>query len=106
MVDRGHYVPVAERASIRPLDGQGVALVLDEDLARRDRVDGGPVGCRYVDAEVECVARVLDPRIVEERAHGMLAIERRDGPGVGSGHGRPPLLEVATPLSMRRAREK
>ena len=52
-------VPVAEGAAVRRLDGDGVPVILDEDLAGRDRVDGGAVGRRDVDAEVEGVARVL-----------------------------------------------
>jgi hypothetical protein len=67
-----------------------VAVILDEDRARRDGVDGGPVGCRDVDAEMERVARTGDARIVEKPAHGVLAIERIERPGVRSGHGRPP----------------
>jgi hypothetical protein len=78
-------VPVAERAAVGRLDGDGVAAILDEDLARGDRVDGGAVGRRDVDAEVERVARALHARIVEEAAHRMLAVERLDRPGVGSG---------------------
>ena len=76
-------VPVAERPPVGRLHGDGMALVLDEDLAGRDRVDGRAVGRRDVDAEVERVARVLHARIVEEAAHGVLAIERLDGPGIG-----------------------
>jgi len=83
----GLHVPVAERASVGRLDADRVPLVLDEDLAGRDRVDGGAVRRRDVDAEVERVARALDARIVEEAPHGMLAIERLDGPGIGSAHG-------------------
>ena len=86
MGDRGLDVPVAEGAAVGGLHRDGVPLVLDEDLARRDRVDGGAVGRRDVDAEVEGVARVLHARVVEEAAHGVLAIERLDGPGVGSSH--------------------
>ena len=81
-------VPVAERAAVGRLHGHGVPVILDEDLARRDGVDGRAVGRRDVDAEVEGVARVLHARVVEEAAHGVLAVERLDGPGIGSGHGR------------------
>ena len=84
--DRGLHVPVAEGAPVGRLHGDGVALVLDEDPPGRDRVDGGAVGRRDVDAEVERVARVLHARVVEEAAHRVLAIERLDGPGVGSSH--------------------
>ena len=84
--DRGLDVPVAERPSVGRLHGDCVALVLDEDLAGRDRVDGGAVRRRDVDAEVEGVARVLHARVVEEAAHRMLAVERLDGPWVGRAH--------------------
>jgi len=42
----------------------------------------------------------LDARIVEERAHGMLPVERLHGPGVGRGHGTS--SPVRNALSMRR----
>ena len=57
--DGGLDVPVPERAPVGRLHGDGVAVILDEDLARRDGVDRGAVGRRDVDAEVERVARVL-----------------------------------------------
>ena len=97
--DGGLHVPVAERAAGGRLHGHGVAVVLDEDLAGRDGVDGRAVGRRDVDAEVERVARVLDARVVEERAHGVLAVERLERPGIRGGHGRPPAWAL-TPPSM------
>ena len=57
--DRRHDVPVAERAAVGCLHRDRVPVILDEDLAGRDRVDGRAVGRRDVDAEVEGVARVL-----------------------------------------------
>jgi hypothetical protein len=87
MRHRGLHVPVAERTSVGRLDPDRVALVLDEDLAGRDGVDGGAVRRRDVDAEVEGVALILDAGIVEEAPHRMLAIERLDRPRIGSRHG-------------------
>jgi hypothetical protein len=78
-------VPVAELASSpRPLHGDVRRVAVD--IARRDRVDGGPVVDSDVDAEMEGRERALraevEARVVERASERMGPVERLDRPRV------------------------